>query len=452
MRVKLSIPIHSIDLADYLKVPANEDFKIEYISTDSREIQSGDLFIPLCGQRFNGYDFIPEAESRGARILAKGYDIGAEDTSAVLLKIAGYYKTLLTKLRTTVAITGSVGKTTTKEFSAALISNEINVHTNKGNQNNEIGVPLTVLSAPKDTEVLILECGTNHRGELSRISRSIKPDVAVITNIGTAHIGNFGSRRAIAEAKLEICDGMCGGILLCEAGDPFLTDAPGRMTVSTNGPADFSLTSLRKAKGGCLFDFNSSKGVERDIFIPVKEKHLMPAIAYALAVGVLCGVGTKRLKANAKEISNACLRHRYIDCGSYTLLDDSYNASLESTKAALDMLRDANRPTSALLGDILELGDYAEEIHKRIGEYARDCGLSRLYLMGKYSRFIAEGAISAGLAPSNIFISQSVSPTDMAKIIECSHEPHEIILVKASHRSDLSRVINILKEGKQNNG
>ncbi len=445
MRIKLSIPISSKNIATTLGVKAKENFEIGYVSTDSREICRSDLFIPLRGEHFDGNEFIREALRSGARVAARGYDFDATDGNAFLLRLAEYYKALLPKLKYTVAVTGSVGKTTTKEMIRAIIGDCFKLHATEGNLNNEVGVPITVLGAPRETEILLIECGTNHVGELSRISGCIKPDISIITNIGTAHIGNFGSREQTARAKLEIADGISNGILLVENDEPLLYGTTGRRTVSVNGDGEYRAVVKEIREDGYILNFESRDERIQDLFFPFTARHLLYPFTFAVAVATIIKTAPEVIRANAAKMTSACVRHKYVCCGGFTLLDDSYNASLESVKAALDMLK-GKSPTAALLGDVLELGEYAHAIHREIGLYAASCGIGKLYLMGEYARDIAEGALAGGLAPSLIYISHPTSYSQMAKIIAGAHAPEELILVKASHKSRLSKVINILKE------
>lgn len=447
MRIKLSIPLSSECIADALEIHTKENFTVKYVCTDSRELRTADLFIPLHGERLDGNDFIPKALRRGARVAAPGYDLDTADGNAFLLRLAEYYKALLPKLKYTVAITGSVGKTTTKEMLRVLIAGTFKVHATDGNLNNEVGVPMTVLGAPIETEILVIECGANHAGELSRISRCIKPDISVITNVGTAHIGNFGSREHTASAKLEIADGMHDGILLVKDDESLLKGAPMRRGVSVNGGGEYRAVVKEIREDGYDLCLDAPEEKIEDVFFPFTERHLLYPFAFAAAIATLIKAPLGAIRDNAAKMTCACVRHRYVDCGGFTLLDDSYNASLESVMAAIDML-EGRVPSAALLGDILELGEYSKKIHYEIGLYAATRGIGKLYLMGEHATDIAEGALAGGLAPSLIYISTPASYSQMAKIIVGAHAPGELILVKASHKAHLSRVISILKEEK----
>ena len=355
-------------------------------------------------------------------------------------------KSALPRLKHTVAITGSVGKTTTKEFLRTIVSPRYRTHATAGNMNNEIGLPLTVLTSPDDCEFLILECGMNHTGEISRLSLSANPDIAIITNIGTSHIGNLGSREKIAEAKLEILDGMpSGGILLCEHGEPLLRCADQRVTFSdTDKLADYAVLpskdELRLMIRGiyqCNLDFKGGR-------------QLIPDLAAAVAAADLIGLSADDIADGVKMIGEGELRYRLIRRSGYTLLDDSYNSSYESATSALKHLMTLSAPVhSALLGDILELGTHAEEIHRALGRYAAGANLDKLYLVGKYAHHLMSGAVNAGMKREKIFILDSDNLEEIALIIKSGLSEGECMLIKASHATELWRIPKLL-DGEDN--
>ena len=194
MRIKLGIPLTLREIREAIGTPLQiaPDATIKYISTDTRDLCEGDLFIALKGDRYDGEDFTDLAKSKGAYVMSRtsGFDISAPDTRDALIFLCSYYINNIRKKKYKIAISGSVGKTTTKELCKILLGTKYKVHATEGNLNNEIGMPLTVLSAPEDTEVIICEMGMNHKGEISKMSKAFQPDLAVITIIGHAHIGN----------------------------------------------------------------------------------------------------------------------------------------------------------------------------------------------------------------------------------------------------------------------
>ena len=421
---------------------------VKRIVTDSREAIAGDLFVALRGERHNGNDHIREVWARGAFILSdedKNADIFVSSVYPALGDIAAYYKTRLKRIAATVGITGSIGKTTAKNFISALLSGHGRVHATRGNENNLLGVPLTIFSAPADTELLIIEAGMNRAGELSQISRIIKPNVALITNVGTAHIGNFGTREAIAGAKLELFE--CAtedASLLIPYGEPLLSGFSSTLTVAVGyeKKADFSIvrdndkTPLSGdfyARGERLFSFCTR----------ITAGHLLPILGFAFAVCYRLGMRPSEISAAAAKLSDTDTRLRSFKIGALTVIDDAYNSSLEALRGALLHLRSIDmRPRIALLGDILELGEMAEAIHYEAGRLAAEC-IDRLYVCGKYKDTVIKGARDNGLATENIRVLECDSPDEIARIIKAELDIG-VLLIKGSHATELYRVGELL--------
>ncbi|MBR5241791.1 MAG: UDP-N-acetylmuramoyl-tripeptide--D-alanyl-D-alanine ligase [Clostridia bacterium] len=423
------------------------NFPVKRIVTDSREALAGDLFVALRGERFNGNDYISEAGARGAFTLSdenKNADIFVTSALMALGDIAALYKSRLKNLVTTVGITGSIGKTTTKSFLASVLSRHMRVHATRGNENNLLGVPLTVLSAPSDTELLIIEAGMNHAGELSEISRMITPDLAVITNIGTAHIGNFGTRQAIAKAKLELLEhAAVGASLFVPYGEPLLS-AASAITVAEGYEkrADFSIVRERASahlsgdfykRDERLFGFSTS----------ITAEQLLPILGLAFAVCHNLGMQPSEISTATAYLSDTDTRLRSFKVGELTVIDDAYNSSLEALKGALLHLSGIDaRPRCALLGDILELGDMAEAIHYEAGRLAAE-SLDMLYVCGEYKNAVIRGARESGLAAKNIRVLESTDPDEIASVIK-AELVRGVLLIKGSHATGLYRVPRIL--------
>ena len=428
---------------------------VKRIVTDSREAELGDLFVGIKGERYNGNDYISEARARGAYTLSdedKSADIFVASAYSALGNIAALYKTRLKSLKATVAITGSVGKTTTKDFITSLLSNYARVHATRGNENNLLGVPFTIFSAPQDTELLIIEAGMNHPGELSRISRIIRPDIALITNIGTAHIGNFGSREAIARAKLELFDyARAGASLFIPYGEPLLSEAPSAIRIAEGfeKKADFSIVRAKDqarlsgdlyAKGERLFSFCTG----------VSARQLLPNLGFAFAVCSMLGMTPKEISASATGLSDNDTRLRTFKIGALTVIDDAYNSSREAVSGALLHLKEMSaRPRCALLGDMLELGYMAEVIHDEVGRLAAD-SVDRLYACGEYKEAIVRGARNNGLPEEHIKVLDCTAPDEIARTI-LEDLDRGALLIKGSHATGLYRVGELLlKSGGKN--
>ena len=396
MRIKLGTPISAVEISSAFSIGNLQFDEISHIVTDSREAEEGDLFISLCEDGTKSENYLKDAKARGAVTVGSGGDIEVPPRRT-LLSLAWLYKTKLKRLKHTVMITGSVGKTTTKEILYRITSAHFVTHKNYGNFNNDIGLPLTLLSAPADCELLILEAGMNHKGEISALSRCARPSVAVITAIGTSHIGNLGSRQAIASAKLEVLDGMSGGVLLCDAEEPLLRDAKWRATFSTESCyANYSL--LPDESGGASDYLLSTPSGKEAIRIPEAFRHVATDIIAAAAAAHTLGISKEDIVTALSQLDGGVLRHRVIETDRLTMLDDSYNSSLEALKAAIDLLISYGYPyPTALLCDVLELGEYAKDIHKSVGEYAATRGVMRLYLCGSYADDVKLGAMAGGM-------------------------------------------------------
>lgn len=452
MRIKLDIPIFTKSLPAMLEVSSFQsrgNYKIEYVCTDSRELQGGELFFALQGDRFNAEDYLADAKNKGAYTVSskqENTDFTVADTLTSLSHLANAYKKLLS-VRSTVAITGSVGKTTTKNLTLQLLSTKFITHGTYKNLNNEIGVPMTVLSANKNTEILVIEAGMNHIGELSRISKCIEPDISVITNVGTAHIGNLGSIKKIAEAKEEILRGMRKPYLLAPYGDTHITRYPFMKTVSTtDSNADFYLFASNTENKN-LYSFRSKYNYVDNFEINCIMPHIPICLSFALSV---CSV----LNMSDKEILNAVNsldfqdKERIHEIGTLTIIDDSYNCSIESARSALDMLsKTSAKEKSAVFGDMLELGEFSDELHYELGYAIAESKLSHLYLFGKNAKTVKKGAMNRGMNGDVIFINENVdAPEITAKQIR-ENSDNEIILLKGSRMMRLERILEILERG-----
>ncbi len=450
MRIKLDIPfsLSKIKRALGAKVSeSDENVIIDCICTDTRQIGVGDLFFALPGENFDGEDFIEEAISKGAfTVSAKSglADVLVKDCIKALLSLAYEYKKQL-PIKRTVVITGSVGKTTTKELLHQLTKRKYKTHATVGNLNNMIGVPFTVLSAPYDTEILIIEAGMNHKGELKEISLSVKPDIAIITKIGTSHIGNFGSRKLIAEAKTEITYNMNPFTkrVIIPYGEPLLDGITTKKTVSTiDSGADFLFTQLQRDS----FKLLSQKYRSDDIRISLDASHLTECLAFALATCEELDFTEEEILDAIKGLQKTNNSAKTYEIDGITLIDDSYNSSLESVRAALETLCvTEGKAKCVCIGDILELGTHTERIHRKIGELCHCYGLDKIYTFGVYSEFVAKGAADAGFPNKKIYKNSDITrPEITAKQIKDTAMPGDVVLFKGSHKLNLTRICEIL--------
>ena len=452
MRIELSLPQNFLDLLSATGGIFYGDIKkqvIRWICTDSRECTEGDVFFALDGKSFDGNDFIPEAIARGAIPIGrkvKRYGIRVDSGNEALLSFASFYKRALPRLMHTVAITGSVGKTTTKEFLKKLSSTKYKTHATRGNYNNEIGAAITVLSSPIDTEILILELGMNHFGEIKQLSSALTPDVATITKIGTSHIGNLGSRENIAKAKLEITSGL-DGKLIVPFGEPLLfRQYPNSVYFSSKS----SMADIAVLKN--TFDqpeLYINKTIYSFFDFPLKTDHILECLSAAISTALEIGIPPNEIIKGLRNIDSDIFRHRVIKSKfGYTILDDSYNASYESIAAALSMandIRGVNR-RHVLIGDILELGNMSYDIHYSLGKIIPDYEIHYLFLLGNYANAIYEGAIHCQFDKSRIFILNDLdAPERISEFISNMINPDDLILVKGSHGMNLNRIVELLR-------
>ncbi len=449
MRIKLDVPLSLSEIAKAVDGTLTcGDAIIHHVCTDSREVSYGDLFIALSGNHSDGNSFAYEATAKGGYVLAARYaSICVTNTRAAILKLVKEYKRRLTYLSHTVAITGSVGKTTTKELTSRILSSKFKVHANLGNFNNDLGLLHTVLSAGRETEVLIAEMGMNHIGEISRLSRALEPDIGLITNIGTAHVGNLGSRENIAKAKLEISDGMNNGVLIVPSGEALLESAKPRYEVSIGNNASDALFLISSTTDTqTVFSFTGRNLQLKNESVRLVGAHLLSSFAFALSVADLLGCRADEVLPALTTIDASCLRQRRIRLGKYDIFDDTYSSSPEAVIAVMKAMTQRSDKVSAALGDMLELGSRSNELHCKVGEAAARCGIRRLYLFGEFAERTAEGALAAGMPDGDIFVNRnSNDPQKTAEQIRASYDG-ELLLVKASHAVHAERIYDFLKD------
>lgn len=447
MRIELGIPMTISEIAKSTDGVIYGDNKriITHITTDSREVRKNDLFVALKGERFDGECYLPEAILNGAVIMSsrfKDNGIFVSDTKKALLCLASYYLTKLPHIKYKVAITGSVGKTTTKEFLKSILREKYVTCASEGNHNNEIGMPLSVLKAVKNTEAMVCELGMNHEGEISRMSKAFSPNVAIITNIGTSHIGNLGSRKNIAKAKLEVLDGMNDGALLVPINEPLLTENGCATTFGIeNCGADFS---IKKAGDGRVAVYQNERMILAQNFA-FPDEHLLYCLAAAVSAAMLCGVGEEYLKRGILNISDKNLRQNIIKKENIYFYNDCYNASMESIFAACKSVTRLSSHTgrSAVLGEVMELGEHSQEIHRSIGKRLSEFGFDNIYLFGALTRYMRDGAVQSGVKPEKIFFNPDLTRPDItAAQIKANSKSGELILLKASRAVKLERILD----------
>lgn len=453
-------------LAEILGVHGKSEACISNVSIDSREVESGTLFIAIAGERFDGHDFIAQAIRRGAvAVIASRIPEGlsqdeknkillVDDTIEAFGKVAKAYKKKIDPK--TIAVTGSVGKTTTKEFIYAVCASGFLAHKTEGNFNNEVGLPISILSMPETAQVCVLEMGMSNFGEISHMSKIACPDIAVITNIGNSHIENLGSRENICKAKLEIIDGMSDdGTVILNADEPMLFAMKGQLKqqiifVSLSNPqADYRALNIREYEDSTEFDLLAMGRVVTNVRIPTIGRHNVYDATYAFAAGHLLGLSDEDIMRGLNSFRNTGMRQNIYEYGRITIIEDCYNAGPESMKAALEVLArlaEKNGCNSvAVLGDMRELGAYSKQLHMEVGTMVASRHISRLVTFGREAENIALGAINHAFKADNISINSSNDPAEVAKTVYSIVSPGDAVLFKASRAVKLERVIEELK-------
>ncbi|PAF30756.1 UDP-N-acetylmuramoyl-tripeptide--D-alanyl-D-alanine ligase [Paenibacillus sp. 7516] len=439
------------------------DIRVEGVFTDSRKPVEGSLFIPLVGERFDGHEFVQACLEKGAAGALwqndhgvppqEGAVIVVEDTLAALQGLASAY--LAESQTSVVGITGSNGKTTTKDIVDAILSTTFKVHKTQGNFNNHIGLPLTVLSMEQDTEIVILEMGMSGRREIEALSLIAQPDIAIITNIGESHLLQLGSRLEIARAKAEIAAGMKpGGLLIYNGDEPLIkqvlaeaeTKQPEgmkRFTFGLQTDNDDYPTGLMNAQNGVVF--TTKQLGEQALTLPLLGTHNVVNCLAALAVARHFGVTAEQIASGLSSLKLTGMRIEVIQgVSGLTMLNDAYNASPTSMKAAIDVLEGLKgyRSRVAVLGDMLELGPQEQELHRGIGEYITPGKMDLVLTYGPLSVNIAEGAKLHMPAEA---VHAFENKEEMTRYLLEKLHPRDVVLFKASRGMKLEDVVESLK-------
>ena len=424
------------------------DALVGRVCTDSRQLQAGDFFVPLVGERFDGHHFLaqlPEHKVQAAvvsRSWTEPLPSGllhwrVDDTLLAYQQLALLHRRALAK--PLVAVTGSAGKTTTRELIRAALAPLGAIQASEGNNNNDVGVPLTVLGASAADAALVIEMGMRGPGEIERLSRCTEPDLAVITNIGTAHIGRLGSREAIAAAKCEITAGLHPkGTVVIPAGDPLLESA--LAAVWSGRVLRVRLADDPEVESDLVGDVNGDHlliGADR-LPLQLEGRHNARNLLLAVAVADQLGVSRKALQAMQVTVPGG--RNRRLQQGGLTLLDETYNASPEAVLAALELLAAQPGRRFAVLGTMLELGERSLELHQEVAARAVQLGLDGLVLVdgGEEGKAMAE--VAAPL-PHLQLVSH---PEDAAAPLAAWLNSGDVLLLKASRGVALERLIPLL--------
>lgn len=448
------ITLHEVAKACCGTLHGDPELKITSIVTDSRKAGEGSLFAAIKGARVDGHRFIPAVAEQGAVcvLCEEKPDVDINyirvDSTLVALKgIAEYYRSLFTI--PFIGITGSVGKTSTKEFISAVLAQKYNVHKTGGNFNNELGVPITLFGLEEEHEVAVIEMGISGFGEMTRLSKMVKPDISVITNIGYCHLENLGDRDGVLRAKTEMFRYLKkdGVIILCHDDDKLrtVTDYHGiRPIFYGTGNDEYRAENITE-KGldgiGCTLIHHarmddSVEDVRIDVTIPTMGRHNVLNALCAMAVGTQLGLSADEIKRGLESFENVGSRNHIIKTDTLTIIDDCYNANPTSTKAGLDTLSKLGGRRIAILGDMKELGKDELTLHREVGAYAKEVGIDMLVAVGPLSEATAEGYGEGAYYAATV--------ERCIDRIKRYLRPGDTILVKASHSMQFERIVEAL--------
>lgn len=463
---------HILTIKDILEVTkgiliiGNENAQCEQFTKDTRQIKENETYIGLVGEKINGGIYFEEALKKGANTVIiehiqiteeqkqkyKGKNIIiVEDTLKALQQIAILKRKLYNDKLKVVAITGSVGKTSTKDMIASVLSTKYKTLKTEGNYNNHIGVPLTILKLKEDDEVAVIEMGMNHLGEISILTNIAKPNLCVITNIGTSHIGNLGSRENILKAKLEILEGNEEKEIVINNDNDllhkFYKEKNNEVNIITYGIEEqnkiYATNIIQKEESSKFICHIEDE--EFEVEVTVAGLHFVENSLAATAVGKKLGLTNKEIK---KGIETFELTKKRMDIetlkNGVKIINDSYNASLESMKGSLQNLAKYKNRKIAILGDMFELGEYAKELHEKVGIEVYKNNINILICAGENAKYIASKAKEEGMAEENIYYFKEKE--SIIKKLKQIMKKDDVILFKASNGMKFFEIAEKIKE------
>lgn len=440
-------------------IPANEllaglalaePVTIQAVVTDSRKVVPGCVFVCFPGERVDGHTFAAGAYQNGAAYIIANHPmegVPAErtvvvpDSALAMIRMASNYRMLFSPR--IIGVTGSVGKTTTKEFCYAVLSAFGNALKTEGNQNNDIGVPNTLFRLAPETEYAVVEMGMDHAGEIERLTRCVRPSAGIITMIGVSHLENLGTRENILKAKMEICAGLPDGApLVLNADNDLLPTAqvPARLRAVWFGiekDADVRAENIVTGAQGTSFTIVDRENGSFPVSIPTAGLHTVYDALSAYAAATRLGLDPARCAAALSNYQTTGMRQHIVEKGGVTVIEDCYNASPDSMKAAISVLKALpNARKIALLGDMLELGDASEEGHRHTGKWVAEAGIDVLIAYGPRSGAMAEAAKAQGVT--------TVHCQNEQEVLQCLRQfvqPGDALLAKASHAMKLEELL-----------
>lgn len=429
------------------------------VEIDSRKIKPGDLFVAIPGERVDGHSFVADVLKKGAvAALAErrleeveGPYILVDSTVSAMGKLARFYRNFLDIK--VVGITGSVGKTSTKEMIASVLSTKYQVLKTEGNFNNEIGLPLTIFRIEEQHEVAVLEMGISDFGEMHRLADMAQPDICVITNIGLCHLENLKTRDGILKAKTESFSHMKeGGRVILNADDDKLSTI---MSVNGSAPIFYGVQGRALCEPQIFASHITDHGLEGmeakihmpeevlDVFIPIPGEHNVYNALAAAGVALVLGLSGEEIQTGIAQASTISGRTNMIRTKDMLVIDDCYNANPVSMRASLNVLAKADGRKIAVLGDMGELGADEKQLHYEVGEYAGTLPIDFLFCAGELSEYLANGAKKSN---PNLKIHHYEKREAMTKALLDCVQPGDTILIKASHFMNFPQVVKAITD------
>ncbi len=448
------------ELAAALGTTAPLEAEITEVCTDTRNMPTGCLFLALRGANFDGHNFAKRAVENGAVAAVTEYEIEGcpcmvvPDTRRALLQIAAYYRSKFSPVL--VGVTGSVGKTTSKEMTALVLSAKYNTLKTQGNLNNEIGLPKTLMELDPSHEAAVIEMGMSDFGEIHRLSCTTQPTIGMITNIGFSHIENLKSQEGILKAKLEILDGMAEDApLVVSADDAFL--APLKKTLERpvytygieNEEADVRGTDIKLGEGATSFTIIDMGQETCRVTLPCMGLHNVLDALGAYTVGKLADIEPELIAEALGKYKTVGFRQNIEQHGTYTVIADCYNASPDSMKAALSVLKEmkSSGRKVAVLGDMLELGDLSRKLHEIVGDMTLISGADQVFCYGEQAKYIAKAASNGGMS-----VFHTEDKTELCSAVRAYLRAGDLLLFKASRGMHLEDCIKeIFKQEDEQN-
>ena len=433
-------------------IQGDEEKEIQEFCKDTRTIKKGDTYIGIKGENFDGNTLWKKAFESGAEaVIIQGIDFSKEnlnknqniievkDTIQALADIATYKRISMGKNFKMVGVTGSVGKTSTRDMVYSVVKQKYKTLKTEGNYNNEIGLPLTILRY-QDEEVMVLEMGMNHLNEMSRLSMIAHPDVSCITNVGTAHIGELGSRENILKAKLEITDGMKdqSTLIINNDNDMLQTvDLPrlNVVRVGKNEGASIQASDIELFEDHSTFIVHYHDQSEK-IWVPVQGEHNISNALIAIAVGLELDISLEYIKKGIQEFELTKNRIDILEKNHKTIIDVKYNASVDSMKSSIDVLANYKKRKVAILAEMLELGSYSQQLHEEVGNYVATKEIDVLICIGKEAKYMYQKAKEK---MENVYY--FTSNQEVIEQLDQFLKNDDVILVKGSHSMNLKEVV-----------